>query len=131
MIHFIQPQQIAMRTIQDDEIDAMNELIKTNLASVEEMGNTMLKMNMSTLEMMKTTAINESKNAAENTKNYLFKTFLAPIIGSIGTIAFILFSAIIIYIAIKMRSKRKKRAEQYALENFSRPKHSNRRNSLL
>jgi hypothetical protein len=52
MIHFIQPQQIAMRTIQDDEIDAMNELIKTNLASVEEMGNTMLKMNMSTLEMM-------------------------------------------------------------------------------
>jgi hypothetical protein len=131
IIHFIKPQQIAMRTIQDDEIDAMNELIKTNLASVEEMGNTMLKMNKSTLEMMKKTAITESKNAAESTKDYLFKTFLAPIIGSIGTIALILFSTIIIYIAIKMRSKRKKRAERYALENFSRPKDSNRRNSLL
>ena len=120
-----------MRTVQDDEMDEMNDLIKNNLESVKEMGQTVLKMNMTTMELVKRTAVAESKEAAENAKNYLFKTFIAPIIGSLGTIAIILFSAIIIYIAIKTRNKRRKRTERYDLENFSRPKQSNRRNSLL
>ena len=108
MIHFIQPQQIAMRTIQDDEIDAMNELIKTNLASVEEMGNTMLKMNMSTLEMMKTTAIVESKNAAEEAKDYIFQTFIAPLIGTLGTLIGLVIIAIFLYVLVCQRKKKRK-----------------------
>jgi hypothetical protein len=108
MIHFIQPQQIAMRTIQDDEIDAMNELIKTNLASVEEMGNTMLKMNMSTLEMMKTTAIVESKNAAEEAKDYIFQTFIAPLIGTLGTLIGLVIIAVLLYVLVCQRKKKRK-----------------------
>ena len=48
---------------------------------------------MTNLELIKTTAIVESKNSAEEAKNYIFNTFIKPLIVTLGTFVDILIIA--------------------------------------
>ena len=109
MMTYIKPIQVKMRTVQDDEIDEMNAKITKNLKTVKEMGNIMVEMNLTTLELLKRTAATESRNAAETAKQYLFKKFIAPIIGTLGTLGSILLIILAIYIIIKLNSRRRGR----------------------
>ncbi|CAG5080973.1 Oidioi.mRNA.OKI2018_I69.PAR.g9756.t1.cds [Oikopleura dioica] len=116
---YIQPIQVRMRTVQDDEMDEMNARIAKNLHTVKEMGNTMIEMNLTTLELMKRTAATESRNAAETAKEYLYKKFIAPIMGTLGTLSSIVLITLAIYIIIKCNSRRRRRHEtpkEYALD---------------
>ena len=104
MIKYIDPMQIKMRSIQEEEMASMNSKILQNLDTVKNMGN----MNMTTLELMKTTAIVESKNAAEEAKDYIFKTFITPLIGTLGTLVGIVILAIILYVLVCQRKRKRK-----------------------
>ena len=97
-----------MRSIQDEEMASMNTKIHQNLDTVKSMGDTILKMNMTTLELMKTTAIVESKNAADEAKDYIFKTFITPLIGTMGTLVGIVFVAISLYSLACLRKRKRK-----------------------
>ena len=87
---------------------SLNSKILQNLDTVKNMGNTIVKMNMTTLELMKTTAIVESKNAAEEAKDYIFKTFITPLIGTLGTLVGIVIIAIFLYVLVCQRKKKRK-----------------------
>jgi len=108
IIQYIDPMQIKMRSIQDEEMASMNTKIHQNLDTVKSMGDTILKMNMTTLELMKTTAIVESKNAADEAKDYIFKTFITPLIGTMGTLVGIVFVAISLYSLACLRKRKRK-----------------------
>jgi len=108
MIKYIDPMQIKMRSIQEEEMASMNSKIHQNLDTVKSMGNTIIKMNMTTLELMKTTAIVESKNAAEEAKDYIFKKFITPLIGTLGTLVGIVIIAILLYVLVCQRKKKRK-----------------------
>jgi hypothetical protein len=108
MIKYIDPMQIKMRSIQEEEIASLNSKILQNLDTVKSMGNTIVEMNMTTLELMKTTAIIESKNAAEEAKDYIFKTFITPLIGTLGTLIGLVIIAVLLYALVCRRKKKRK-----------------------
>ena len=119
MISYIKPIQVRMRSLQDDEIDEMNAKIAKNLNTVKEMGNIMVEMNLTTLELMKRTAATESRNAAETAKDYLYKKFIAPIMGTLGTLSPIVLLTLAVYIIIKCnkrRSRRNSTAKEVAID---------------
>ena len=127
MIHYIQPQQIRMRTVQDEEMNAMNSKIRDNLNTVKSMGNIILEMNSTTLQLMKKTAITESRNAAQAAQNYIYAKFITPLMGLIGSVLGLIFLYILVKIAIRIR-KHKKLAKTAKMEftSFCPPPASNR-----
>lgn len=127
MIHYIQPQQIKMRTVQDEEMDAMNSKIRDNLDTVKSMGNIILEMNSTTLELMKKTAITESRNAADAAQHYIYTKFITPLMGLIGSVLGVILLYILVKIAIKIR-KRQKPTKNAKMEfsTFCPPPVSNR-----
>lgn len=125
-IHYIQPIQIRMRSLQDDELEQMNLKIAENLQTVKTMGDQMLEMNLTTLELMRRTAKTESNNAAESAKDFIFKNFIAPLIGSIGSLAFIILALAAVYVTIKLRRKK----QRIVIKNFEPPKSTNRTDTL-
>ena len=108
MIKYIDPMQIKMRSIQEEEMASLNSKILQNLDTVKSMGNTIVKMNMTTLELMKTTAIVESKNAAEEAKEYIFKTFITPLIGTLGALIGLVIIVVLLYVLVCRRKRKRK-----------------------
>lgn len=130
MIHYIEPMQIKMRTIEDIEMDEMSDKIQKNLETVKTMGNTIVTMNLTTLELVKRTAITESRSAAKATKDYIYEKFITPMIGIIGALSGLILFYVIVKIALQIK-KRQKRASKSKLEMtaFCPPQTSNRGNN--